>query len=468
MFKNSYLDLPSNFYELNNPEVFKDSKLIKFNYDLAAELNFDCKNISEDDLSQYFSGQKFFPESVPFSQPYAGHQFGHFVPILGDGRAHHLGEINGHDIQLKGSGRTKFSRRGDGKSALGPVLREYLMSEAMHALAIPTTRALCAVASGESVHRQDGLEPGGIFTRVAKSHLRVGSFQYFAFRKQWDSLLTLLDYTLNRHYPELTKLSNTTEKSIEFLKIVATKQAELVANWSSIGFIHGVMNTDNCSVGGLTIDYGPCAFMDEFKAEKVFSSIDRNSRYSFFNQVPMVAWNISRLAECFVPILDKNGTSCIELIKSELEPIISNMGQLRFEKFGEKLGIKQYQVSDNKLILIFFKYLESTGLDFTISFRNLPRLFNGDLSGYPEDPLREKFLNAWKVRVKSVEGLNEINPAFIPRNHMIQKCINEAYDGDYSLFNEFNNALKTPFKENQKFMSAPGPNEKVYQTFCGT
>jgi len=468
MIKNSYLDLPSHFYELNNPEIFNNPKLIKFNYDLASQLGFECEDISEKDLVQFFSGQKFFPSCVPFSQPYAGHQFGHFVPLLGDGRAHHLGEINGYDVQLKGSGRTKFSRRGDGKSAFGPVLREYLMSEAMHALAIPTTRSLCAIASGENVHRQDGLEPGGVFTRVAKSHLRVGSFQYFSFRKDWDSLLILLDYALGRHFPDLLKLSNTQEKIIEFLKIVASKQAELVTNWSSIGFIHGVMNTDNCSVGGHTIDYGPCAFMDEFSAEKVFSSIDRNSRYSFFNQVPMVGWNIARLAECFVPILDKNTTSSIELIKSELDPIISSIAQLRFEKFGKKLGIKDYKISDNNLILIFLKYLENNALDFTISFRNLPRLYKGDFLGYPEDPMREKFLSIWKARVESLEDLNEINPAFIPRNHMIQKCINEAYDGSYKLFHEFNNALKTPFKENQKFMLPPETHERVSQTFCGT
>ncbi len=468
MNKNSYLELPGKFYQVTDPQFFENPKIITFNKDLAKALEFSYEEYSDKELISFLSGQKRYPDTVSFAQAYAGHQFGYFVPQLGDGRAHIIGELSGHDIQLKGSGRTKFSRRGDGKSALGPVIREYLISEALHFLGVPTTRTLCAISTGEKILRQDGYEPGGILARVAKSHIRVGTFQYFASQEDLESIKILLDYSIKKHFSEFQKINDYKEKSLEFLKIVATKQGELIAKWSSLGFIHGVMNTDNCSIGGITIDYGPCAFMDKFKFHKVFSSIDRNSRYSFFNQVPILGWNLARLAECFIPLIDNNMDRAINIIHQNLSPIISNFSLLRSKEFAKKLGIKKYGPQDDKLVMLFLSYLEDAKLDFTISFRNLPELFSNNFSLYPEHELRDQFLIAWRERVDQVDHLNQLNPAFIPRNHWVQKCIDKSYKGDYSLFLEFNKALKTPYQENEKFMKGPRSHEVVKQTFCGT
>ncbi len=293
-FNNSYSKLPDIFYERVKPASFSGPKLLMFNEDLAKELKIDFESSTEERLAQVFSGQELLEGSEPLAQAYAAHQFGHFVPQLGDGRAHLLGETQGLDIQLKGSGQTRFSRRGDGRSALGPVVREYIVSEAMHALGVPTTRALAAVLTGEQVYRGEQ-EPGGVFTRVASSHLRVGTFQYFMAREDKESLRILMNYAIDRHYPDLSSEEDESKKALQFLKEVGKRQAELIAHWMSLGFIHGVMNTDNFSVAGITIDFGPCAFMDEFRENKVFSSIDKNGRYAYSNQIAIGQWNILRL-----------------------------------------------------------------------------------------------------------------------------------------------------------------------------
>ena len=470
-FSNTYECLPEIFFQKVNPDNFSNPKLIKFNESLASEIGISIENTTEQKLAEIFSGQKILPGSTPLAMAYAGFQFGHPVQQLGDGRAHLLGEVNGHDIQLKGSGQTKFSRRGDGRSALGPVLREYIVSEAMHALGIPTTRALCAVTTGEQVLRQDGPEPGGIFTRVASSHLRVGTFQYFAFRNDIESIRTLFNYTLKRHYPELLKVKSNKEKVIELLKSLTNRQSDLIANWSAVGFIHGVMNTDNFSMAGITIDYGPCAFMDEFKFEKVFSSIDRNGRYSFFNQVPIAKWNILRLAECLLPLISENQDEAIKIIENEVVDLFDQFEKKRMKHFAKKLGLQDYQSSDDLLIMSFLNYLEKESLDYTLAFRNLPDLYNGQTSFYQESQQLNDFKLKWRDRVKNVAHLNNINPIYIPRNHQIQKVIEQAYEKNLKPFHTLVDVLKDPYTSDpiyENYSLGPKPDERVYQTFCGT
>lgn len=464
--ENSYLKLSEKFYRRVNPATFDSPSLIAFNTSLAKEIGLSIEDLSKEELTQFFSGQKIIEGSTPIALAYAGFQFGHPVPQLGDGRALLLGESSGYDIQLKGSGQTPFSRRGDGRSALGPVLREYIVSEAMNQLGIPTTRALCAVRTGEDVFRQEGPEPGGVFTRVADSHLRVGTFQYFAFQEDIKSLEELLNYTVERHYSELSDLPKD-RKVLAFLKALIQKQAELVAQWTSVGFIHGVMNTDNFSVAGITIDYGPCAFLEEFKFNKVFSSIDRNGRYSFFNQVPIAKWNTMRLAECLLPLIHTDQEKAISRVEDEVVPLLSLFDSKRLEKLSSKLGI----ASNEKLVNDFLTYLEKESLDFTLGFYHLNDLFNGDKSFYKEGEQLENFLSPWKAQVQKVDSLREINPLYIPRNHLIQKAIDFSYEGDDSFFHRLNDVLQKPFnfqKGCEEFSKPASPDERVYQTFCGT
>jgi len=470
-FNNTYDKLPAVFFESTFPEKSSNPQLICFNHDLAKKLGIDLRELSESELAQYFSGNKIFPLSNPIATAYAGFQFGHPVASLGDGRAHLLGEISGHDIQLKGSGRTKFSRRGDGKSALGPVLREYIVSEAMNALDVPTTRALCAVTTGDHVFRQEGLEPGGIFTRVAASHLRVGTFQYFAFKNDIESIKTLLDYTIFRHYQNLNDPESYREKSLELLKALTIKQADLIAKWSSYGFIHGVMNTDNFSLAGITIDYGPCAFIDEFKFDQVFSSIDHQGRYAFFNQVQIAKWNILRLAETLIPLIDSDQQEAIKVIEKEIMPLFETFEEKRFEAFARKLGIANYKKTDSTLVMNFLSYLEKNSLDMTNAFRNLPNLFSGKSDFYPSSEELNEFIIEWRKRVSSIDGLNNINPIYIPRNHLIQKVIEDAYENNFDLFHKLLEVLTSPFIEKEdliEYARGPKPHERVHQTFCGT
>ena len=470
MIQNTYSELPERFYESVKPETFQSPKLLAFNKSLAKELGLP--EYSDDELAQFFSGQKTLEGSKPLAQAYAGYQFGHPNPQLGDGRAHLLGEMNGYDIQLKGSGRTKFSRQGDGRSALGPVIREYIVSEAMHKLSVPTTRALAAVRTGEEVARQFGSEPGGIFTRVASSHIRVGTFQFFHFQDDREGVETLLNYTLERHYPEIAKLTDTAEKVIQFLKAVSRKQAELIAKWTALGFIHGVMNTDNYSVAGITIDYGPCAFMEKFEMHKTFSSIDHAGRYSYWNQAPIAQWNLLRLADCLVPLVNEDTDKAVAQMSEELEPAFKDFEKLRLEALIEKLGLNGGITKDNgDLIERFMKYLEAEKVDFTLAFRNLPKLYNGDDSFYPDSPLFNIFVDEWKKQNPDVESLNQINPLFIPRNHLVQRAIDQSYKGKDELFHKLNKALEKPYEEQPEFEEFTRPasaDEAVKETFCGT
>ena len=458
-FNNTYINLPSDFYAMAAPAHFPAPKILAYNEALAAELGIE---IEEQDLAQIFSGQKIESGAQPIALAYAGFQFGHPVAQLGDGRALLLGEANGFDIQLKGSGQTPFSRRGDGRSALGPVLREYLVSEAMHALGVPSTRALAAVSTGETVHRQFGPEPGGIFTRVASSHIRVGTFQYFAFKQDNESLQTLLDYTTKRHYPELT---DHPQNALELLKEFTKKQAELIAKWMGLGFIHGVMNTDNFSLAGITIDYGPCAFMDEFKADKVFSSIDQNGRYAYSNQIQIAKWNILRLADCLLPLIHEEQDKAVAQVEESLFPLFSLFEQRHDEIFAAKLGVEAQETS---LIQDFLNYIEEENLDFTLSFRNLTQLAQGDKSFYNDSPALQSFLNRWNP---DISKLDQINPIYIPRNHMVQRAIDRAYENDFSFFEKLLQIITNPFTQQadaEEFTLPPTREERVYKTYCGT
>ena len=469
-FDNSYARLPSRFYRQIFPEKFETPTVVTFNDDLAEELGLH-KVVEVQERVLVFSGQKILPGSQPIALAYAGHQFGHFVPSLGDGRAHLLGELHGFDIQLKGAGKTTFSRNADGRSALGPVLREYIVSEAMHNLGVPTTRALCAVQTGEFIQRQEGMEPGGILTRVAKSHLRVGTFAYFAYRQDLEALEILLSYTIDRHYFGGRALGSNKEKALYLLQQICENQSDLIAKWSGLGFIHGVMNTDNFSLAGITLDYGPCAFMDDFSFHQVFSSIDHQGRYSFFNQVPAAQWNILRLADCLLPLIDRNQDRAIEIVEGELQAWLELFPQKRMRIFADKLGIKNFVHADEKIVLLFLNYLEKEALDFTRSFRNLPKLFSGETEGYPNTKQRSEFMKKWKDRVGTTDHLDQLNPWLIPRNHQIQKVIADAYDGKYSGFHTLTKALKNPYKvvEGYDHLShAPLPKQRVTQTFCGT
>lgn len=485
-FKNTYSKLPHSFYETSSPASFSKPELIIFNEDLACDLDFqEVLNIPNERLAQIFSGQEILPGSEPLALAYAGYQFGHPVAVLGDGRAHYLGEIKQHDIQLKGSGQTPFSRRGDGRSALGPVLREYLISEAMHSLGVPTTRALAAVRTGEEVVRQFGAEPGGVFTRVATSHIRVGTFQYFAFKGDIDSIKTLVDYTLERHYPQILKkigANHYKEKSLALLKSLLEVQSQLVAHWQSIGFIHGVMNTDNFSLAGITIDYGPCAFMDEFNFHQKFSSIDHQGRYSFSNQTQIAKWNILRLADCLIPLISEGKYKekekgeekerAINIVEHELMSLFPLFEAKRNERFALKLGIQNYQAEDSELITTFLTYLETEKLDFTLSFRKLPELLeNSKHSFYPDTPLLKEFLEQWKKRNPNSSLMEQINPLYIPRNHLIQKAIDLSYQGDDSYFHKLHQLFKNPYQEgpySEEFCSPPTEKERVEKTYCGT
>jgi serine/tyrosine/threonine adenylyltransferase len=469
-FKNTYAKLPDKFFERVLPAKFDNPKLIHFNNELATELEINFQDISEEELTQIFSGQNILDGSEPMALAYAAHQFGNFVPQLGDGRAHLLGEVNGNDIQLKGSGQTRFSRNGDGRSGLGPVIREYLLSEAMHYLHVPTTRALCAVTTGEQVIRQCQ-EPGGVFTRVAPSHVRVGTFQYFTVREDVEGLRTLMDYTINRHYSKLNSIKDETEKALAFITSVGEAQAKLISKWMALGFIHGVMNTDNYTVGGFTIDFGPCAFMDEFKFDKVFSSIDRNGRYAYQNQLAIGQWNLMRLADCLLPIIDQDEKEAISKVEKIIPGIVEQFNEEHFKAMANKFGFVDPQESDKDIIGLFLGYLQEHGCDFTQSFRNLTSLFNGDSSTYPKDPKLDAFVKLWKERVTDVSSLNLVNPFIIPRNHQVERAIQEANEGDYSLFKLFLEAIKNPFVQDEQygeFYKAPTEEQKVKRTFCGT
>ena len=468
MLSSHYQELPERFYERIMPERFPEASVILFNAKLAEDIGLGFANAQL--IAPFVSGQKLLPGSHPVAQAYAGTQFGNFVPQLGDGRAHLLGDINGFDIQLKGSGRTRFSRQGDGRSALGPVIREFLVSEAMAALHIPTTRSLSIVRTEEDVFRQNGPEPGGILTRVAESHIRVGTFEYFACRDDREALAMLVAHVVQRHYPQIEENSQA-KRCLRLLQLFAKRQGDLVAKWYGVGFIHGVMNTDNCSVVGITIDYGPCAFMDEFRFMKVFSSIDRQGRYAYGNQMAIAEWNIRRFAQCLLPLIDADEKRALERVDEVLNPILAQFSELFFQVFGRKLGFAKVSDDIKELVKIFLQYLEANSLDFTISFAHLEALYRGDTLVYKEGAELTAFLVMWKRLSPDLSLMGANNPKVVPRNHQIQHVIERAYDRDYEPMKELWEALKNPFlvPENYQYLTVPPkPSERVKQTFCGT
>ncbi|WP_417606729.1 protein adenylyltransferase SelO [Primorskyibacter flagellatus] len=466
-FDNSYAALPDGFYTRQVPTPVPAPQLIVFNHALAAQMGME--GTDDPRLASIFAGNEVPQGAAPLAQLYAGHQFGQFNPQLGDGRAVLLGETVGRDgrrrdIQLKGSGPTPYSRSGDGRAWLGPVLREYLVSEAMHALGVPTTRALAAVRTGELVYREAAL-PGAVLTRVAASHIRVGTFQVFAARRDTKALRELMDHAIARHYPDA-------DGPRGFLQAMIAAQAKLVAQWMSVGFIHGVMNTDNCAISGETIDYGPCAFMDVYNPDTVFSSIDRRGRYAYANQADIVIWNIAQLATSLVPLMPDTD----EAVKGFTDDVQGMAEQIRAQwltRFAAKIGITEPQPEDAALIGDLLTTMDENQADFTNTFR---ALVSGDARDQFTDPAAfELWAEGWKQRLDGEADpqavMTSANPAYIPRNHRVEQMIEAAVAGDDAPFHRMLDILSRPY-ENQPgaedLTRPPLPAEVVPATFCGT
>lgn len=470
-FDNSYARLPERFFTPIEPDTAPHPRLLEWNSALADDLGLGALSGEKGLIEQIFSGNQLLDGSEPIALAYAGHQFGNFVPQLGDGRAVLLGELVGsrdekrYDLQLKGSGQTPFSRSGDGKSSIGPVIREYILSEAMHRLGVPTTRALAAVETGEMVFR-DSAMPAAVFTRVASSHIRIGTFEYFSCRRDLDGLRQLADYAIDRHYPEVKGEAN---PYVAFFGRVVEAQAMLVANWMSVGFIHGVMNTDNTSIAGETIDYGPCAFLDEFDYSKVFSSIDRNGRYAYGQQGAMAQWNLARLAECLITVGGEAAPFEAELTRFQTLFEESYLGLMR-----KKLGLTTGEEGDRQLISAWLQHLQDHQLDYTLSFRRLCQRLDRD-----KENEFGAFEQEWKGRIKNQpepiaaikSKMMSVNPLYIPRNHQVERSIQGAVEGDLSHFHQLNKVLQEPYIEQPGFADYANPptaDERILQTFCGT
>jgi uncharacterized protein YdiU (UPF0061 family) len=487
MNRSSYAGLPERFFARIDPIPVAKPRLLRFNHALGAELGLAVGDLDAEALAGLFSGN-VIPQGVePIAMAYAGHQFGHFVPQLGDGRAILLGEAFDcagarRDIQLKGSGRTPYSRGGDGRAALGPVLREYLVSEAMHALGIPTTRALAAVTTGEPVFREEAL-PGAILTRVAASFVRIGTFQYFAAREDVDAVRGLADYVIDRHYPEA---KTEQQPYLALLRAVTHAQASLIASWMHVGFIHGVMNTDNMAVSGETIDFGPCAFMDSYDPAAVFSSIDRQGRYAYGNQPHAAVWNLARFAETLLPIIDANGDRAVELASEALATFSTRFSDLSLAGVRRKLGLSAREDGDAALAEDLLDAMHRNQADFTLTFRGLCDAAEGEagdagvraLFANPRE--YDEWASRWRARLARepleprarAEAMRQVNPAFIPRNHRIEQVINAAVEHqDFEPFARLSAVLSQPYRPLEGFESyadPPQPGERVLKTFCGT
>jgi uncharacterized protein YdiU (UPF0061 family) len=486
-FQNTYAALPDGFFARVAPTPVAAPRLVKLNQPLAVYLGLDPDRLASPEGVEILAGKRVPDGADPIAMAYAGHQFGHFVPQLGDGRAILLGEVidaDGirRDIQLKGSGPTPFSRRGDGRAALGPVLREYIVSEAMAALGIPTTRSLAAVITGESVRRET-LLPGAVLTRVAASHIRVGTFQYFAARGDTEGVRRLADHVIARHYPEA---ANAPRPYHVLLEGVIARQAELVARWLLVGFIHGVMNTDNSSISGETIDYGPCAFMDSYDPATVFSSIDEQGRYAYANQPRIALWNMTRLAECLLPLLSDEQAKAIAEAQAALGGFADIFDTAYQAGLRRKLGLFAARDDDRALAQDLLDAMAKNQADFTLTFR---RLSDAALDPAGDGEVRQLFAEPaaydewavrWRQRIGNEENIpaarqaamRTVNPAFIPRNHRVEAVIEAATNqDDYTPFEELLAVLSKPY-EDQPALSAyaepPEPHQRVLQTFCGT
>lgn len=485
-FDNSYARLPQPFFSKVDPTPVSEPWLIKFNTKLSDELGLDTAAVLKD-AATIFSGNSIPEGAEPVAMAYAGHQFGQFVPLLGDGRAILIGEVidregTRRDIQLKGAGPTPYSRRGDGRAALGPVLREYIVSEAMHALGIPATRALAAVVTGDPVYREHIL-PGAVFTRVAASHVRVGTFQFFAARGDHANLRVLADYVIDRHYPELKAEER---PYVALLKAVSERQASLIARWLGVGFIHGVMNTDNMTISGETIDFGPCAFMDAFDPAKVFSSIDQGGRYGYSNQPGIGQWNLARLFEAMLPILNEDTEQAVEAANDILADYGRTFQAHWLDGMRKKIGLSTAEDGDLTLIQDLLARMNAGDADFTLAFRRLSSAAQddaaeADFTATFRDPSTIlPWLGEWRDRLsresisreERAHAMRAVNPAFIPRNHRIEAAIRAATeDGDFSLFEALLEVTSRPYEDQPGFAAyaePPKPGEEVLRTFCGT
>ncbi|EAQ35196.1 hypothetical protein NB311A_16924 [Nitrobacter sp. Nb-311A] len=485
-FDNTYARLPDAFYQRVKPAAVAAPKLLRVNDALARRLRIDPEFLKSPEGVAVLSGNEIAPGSEPIAQAYAGHQFGSFVPQLGDGRAVLLGEVvdvagKRFDLQLKGSGRTRFSRGGDGRAALGPVIREYIVSEAMAALGIPTTRSLAVVLTGEQVVRERVL-PGGILTRVASSHLRVGTFQYFAAQGDIENLRALADYAIARHYPEARSAE---DPYLAFYNAVVIALARLSARWMLVGFIHGVLNTDNTAVAGETIDYGPCAFVDAYRPDKVFSSIDQFGRYAFANQPAAVAWNLARFAEALLPLIADGGDKAIESANASIAGFDDHFNDAYLAGVRQKLGLALKMEGDLELASDLLDRMAENHADFTLTFRALCEAAvhekaDDDVRSLFTDPSAfDEWAVRWRQRLSLEErpaemrrtGMLSVNPMFIPRNHRIEAVIRDAEAGRFEKFHELVEVLAHPFDDQPKFADyakPPRPEEEVRQTFCGT
>ncbi len=476
-FDTTYTSLPEQFFVRQRPEQVKNPRIINVNYKLAEEIGLNLTTASQKDLSRLFSGNYLPSGSTPLSQAYAGHQFGYFA-ILGDGRAHLLGEHiapNGTrlDIQFKGSGKTPYSRSGDGKAALGPMIREYLISEAMHHLGIPTTRSLAIITTGQDVRRET-LLPGAILTRIASSHIRVGTFEFAASQNDKGLLQALLDYTIKRHYPEILDYPN---RAVGLIESMMKKQADLIVHWMRVGFIHGVMNTDNMTLSGETIDYGPCAFMDNFDPNIVFSSIDRVGRYSFMNQPSVAQWNLARLIEALLPLIENDVDGAIKIGERLIDQFSDLYQQKWLSMMRSKLGLQGDQSEDQALIKDLLEWMHDNDADFTNTFNDLTEGIKPTESIYQISSFKA-WRSRWEKRLKknnkswdTLAVMRQCNPVIIPRNHQIEKVINSAMTGDLKHFRDFCEILQDPYVAESKaeiYRKSPEPRERIYQTFCGT
>ena len=476
-FENSYTSLPEPFYAETNPEAAPSPELVIFNHPLAESLGLDPESLQSDEGIEILAGNQIPEGAKPIAQAYAGHQFGHFT-MLGDGRAVLLGEQltpegERFDIQLKGSGKTPFSRGGDGRAALGPMLREFIISEAMHGLGIPTTRSLAVVVTGAPVQREELLE-GAVLTRVAASHIRVGTFQYAAARQVTEDLRTFADYTIDRHYPEIADDPN---PYVSLFQKVVERQASLIAQWQLVGFIHGVMNTDNMTISGETIDYGPCAFMDTYDPATVFSSIDKQGRYAYGNQPGIAEWNLARLAETLLPLFDEDSEKAIDLAEQTLSEFAKLYHEHWLSGMRSKLGLFNEEQQDATLVKDLLEIMKDNQADYTNTFRALTI---GDLDELPMCKTKEfnEWHDRWKARlerqpepeVATIQLMRQSNPSIIPRNHRVEEALEAAVDGDFSVLEQLLDVLENPYAysaEQEKYVS-PSVSETPYRTFCGT
>ena len=472
-FDNSYARLPNRFHARLAPTPVSSPRLIALNHALASELGLDIDHLTGPEGAQILSGNLIPAGAEPLAQAYAGHQFGGWVPQLGDGRAILLGEVvnrqgQRRDIQLKGAGKTPFSRMGDGRAWLGPVLREYIVSEAMHAFGIPTTRALAAVSTGEQVLRETAL-PGAVLTRVAASHLRVGTFQYFAARGDTEALGILTGYALDRHYPSADASDS---PALTLLSKVQRAQARLIARWMGVGFIHGVMNTDNMTISGETIDYGPCAFMDAYDPAQVFSSIDQMGRYAYGNQPRLAHWNLAQLANALLPLIDSDEDRAIAKATGVIDAFPDLYTDAWTAVFAAKLGLGASAEETPRLATGLLENMAAAQADFTLTFRALADLVTATPATLPTG-ITEDWLETWRAALPqdAAANLRAANPAITPRNHRIEQAIAAAVGGDFAPFRTLIDALTDPFSpaaDALDLVQPPKPEEIVHQTFCGT